>query len=207
MDAGTDGGAQVRHDEPPAPGPVAVVGPEGHVVAHGHAAQVHRAGDVHPAPEALQLAINGGLAGLGLVPGIGTVPQLLQIAHTVGCTVGVGIAGQAAFAVGLEHGHGVYYTPAGEIGAYHSVAADVGAIVGVGGEVVFTAVYGEASALAGPCWAVAIGGGEGVSVGLSALFTTATGHFFGVAYDFEVGEGAPVAAFAQLSDTRIVPWT
>jgi hypothetical protein len=202
---GTGGGGQVQTDQPPAPGPVAAVDSNGQAVAQGHATQLNRAGQTDAAPHALSIAVEVGLAGLSAIPGLGAAVTVLELAHTMGCTVAVGLGGDAAAILGVSAGAGVYYTPSGEIGIYGSMAGDLGAVLGADIGECFTVVHGGSSALAGNCFAVVFGGGEVVVGSGSALFSTDGGGFIGVAGMIGLGVGWPVAAFAQYGHTWIRP--
>lgn len=199
------GGAQVQHDQAPAPGPVAAVDTSGQPVAQGHATELNRAGQTDPAPHALSIAIEVGLAGLTAIPGLGAAVAMFELAHTLGCTVAVGLGGDAQAILGVSAGAGVYYTPSGEIGIYGSMAGDLGAVLGADIGECFTVVHGGSDALAGNCFAVVFGGGEVVVGSGSALFSTDGGGFLGVAGMIGVGVGWPVAAFAQYGHTWIRP--
>jgi hypothetical protein len=147
------------------------------------------------------------MTGVQLLPGGSLVTVLAAagaIANAKGCTVALGLGGDAIGIGGASVGGGIYYGPNGEIGLYGGVGLDAGFALGVSGEIVYTIIAGAPSVnFKGDCWVVTLSGGEVAVVGGSAIFAYSDGHFVGVSVSAGVGAGAPIALYGQLSHTWI----
>jgi hypothetical protein len=162
---------------------------------------------IRPLTMTEQIFLAAVMAGAQALPG-GTLVSILAaagaLAHANGCTVALGLGGDAIGIGGASVGGGIYYGPNGEIGVYGGVGLDAGFALGVSGEIVYTIIAGAPNVnFVGDCWVVTLSGGEVVVVGGAAIFAYTDGHFVGVSVSAGVGAGAPIALYGQLSHTWI----
>lgn len=183
----------------PAPGTLALVDAQGHVVATGTAHPISRSGGLDPAGwTASHLLETAACVASGPA-----VCAAIQLGNALGWTVAVGYDADLAGVLGITGGMGLYFGSDGNNGLYSTIGADLGAVVGASVAACFTAVDGPPSTLAGDCLAFEAGGGE-VLVGGGSLLFSPSGGFIGVAAEIGIGVGLPVAVFASYTNTRLV---
>jgi hypothetical protein len=132
-----------------------------------------------------------------MVPGIAL---LQQQSGTTGYTYAIGLDGDAAAAIGLTAGVGIYIPASGEIGLYASFGADAGAVAMLSAGVALTVVMGGPELFAGPCYAIEASGNLGLGVSGAMMYQFDPPHAaFG--YCSEVGVGFGGGAFGSLTHT------
>jgi hypothetical protein len=196
--------------EPPAQsdGGVQVVASDGNVVGAGTARLVSRQGGIaevtgwpHDVIKALIYAETMPLPG-SFSMFSSTLSLLWPIVERFDGTLGFGIGGDLAAALGYDAGLGFYVNAKREFGWYYTIGVDVGAILGVSGGACGTFVAGGPGNFAGDCYALAATAGELVYGGVEAIFNPAK-QFVGVAFDVGVGIGAPLAVYGKLTNTTM----
>jgi hypothetical protein len=176
--------------------PVVVKDAAGNVVYQGHAEAVTLQGALESWGMIERELIEDGLAAISF-----PLDELKALANELGATLAGGIQASAAAVLGVEAGAGVYLGPNGETGWYHSLGADLGAVLGASVEAIVAGVKGGPNVFAGQFFSVTASGGELAVGGATALFSVDSGAFVGIAVHGGIGAGFPVNVFATWSNT------
>ena len=131
-----------------------------------------------------------------------TLGALVVASTQMDITIGVGVQLEGAAVVGAVGSIG-YVIHDGRLGFYGSYGGDIGAVVGISAELVFTVIDGGLDRFSGTAVAAVFGGGE-IAVGhVSILMPTSGGGFLGIALSGGIGIGlTPIEAYITISNTH-----